>query len=180
MANFRKKPVVIEAFQFIGWTGATSYMPSWFMKEGDPVPADGVDWRSHGAGIYNAARHPDPQIACFIKTLEGEMRADIGDWIIKGIKGEIYPCKNDIFVATYETIAPAASLATSNVAPSTDGAIDISALESVRMVDLSSPAGVSVEISHNGKTVWVNVDGICRLRAQNVGSVGVLDRRPLL
>jgi hypothetical protein len=37
-----------------------------------------------------------------IKTLEGTMRADIGDWIIKGVKGELYPCKPDIFEATYE------------------------------------------------------------------------------
>ena len=39
-----------------------------------------------------------------IKTLEGEMLAKIGDWIIKGVKGEFYPCKPDIFEATYEKI----------------------------------------------------------------------------
>lgn len=38
----------------------------------------------------------------FIATLEGEMRADKGDWIIKGVQGEVYPCKPDIFAATYE------------------------------------------------------------------------------
>jgi hypothetical protein len=37
-----------------------------------------------------------------IKTLEGEMRAQVGDWIIQGVKGEIYPCRGDIFAATYE------------------------------------------------------------------------------
>lgn len=39
-----------------------------------------------------------------IKTLEGEMRGELGDWIIRGIKGEFYPCKPDIFAATYEPI----------------------------------------------------------------------------
>jgi len=41
-----------------------------------------------------------------IVTLEGEMRADLGDWIIKGVKGEFYPCKPDIFEATYEEVKP--------------------------------------------------------------------------
>lgn len=40
-----------------------------------------------------------------IQTLEGVMRASMGDWIIKGVKGEFYPCKPDIFEATYEPIA---------------------------------------------------------------------------
>ena len=39
-----------------------------------------------------------------IQTLEGEMRAEIGDWVIKGIKGEFYPCKPDIFEVTYEEV----------------------------------------------------------------------------
>ncbi len=40
-----------------------------------------------------------------IPTLEGRMRANIGDWIIRGMKGEVYPCKPDIFEATYEPVA---------------------------------------------------------------------------
>jgi hypothetical protein len=40
-----------------------------------------------------------------IVTLEGTMRADVGDWIIRGVKGEFYPCKPDIFEATYEAVA---------------------------------------------------------------------------
>lgn len=43
---------------------------------------------------------------CDIKTLEGVMHGDIGDYIIQGIKGEIYPCKPDIFEATYEAVEP--------------------------------------------------------------------------
>lgn len=47
-----------------------------------------------------------------IKTLEGTMRADVGDWIIQGVKGELYPCKPDIFAATYEpVIEPSADAA---------------------------------------------------------------------
>lgn len=40
----------------------------------------------------------------FIQTLEGEMKANSGDWIIRGVKGEFYPCKPDIFTATYEPV----------------------------------------------------------------------------
>ena len=41
---------------------------------------------------------------CMIETLEGRMKAQAGDWIIMGVKGEIYPCKSDIFAATYEVV----------------------------------------------------------------------------
>ncbi len=44
---------------------------------------------------------PQRRVAC-IETLEGTMTANIGDWIIKGVKGELYPCKPDIFEATYD------------------------------------------------------------------------------
>jgi hypothetical protein len=44
----------------------------------------------------------DESGALFIPTLEGEMRADVGDWLIKGVAGEFYPCKPDVFAATYE------------------------------------------------------------------------------
>lgn len=44
------------------------------------------------------------QVVTFIQTLEGTMRAEVGDWIITGVKGERYPCKPDIFAATYEPV----------------------------------------------------------------------------
>ena len=44
--------------------------------------------------------------AITIDTLEGQMRADPGDWIIRGVKGEFYPCKHDIFEASYEAVEP--------------------------------------------------------------------------
>jgi hypothetical protein len=77
MAQFRKKPVVIEARQFTEVADG-SVLCSW-------------------CGGTNDKRPVEIQIA----TLEGTMTAEIGDWIIQGVKGEFYPCKPDIFAATY-------------------------------------------------------------------------------
>lgn len=80
--KFRKKPVVIEAFML-----GLHQEPNWF--------------NSHpGVKRFPKDHHSD----YVIKTLEGEMTATIGDWIIKGVKGEIYPCKPDIFEMTYEPV----------------------------------------------------------------------------
>jgi hypothetical protein len=85
---FRKKPVVIEAF-LLRANGPTP-TPEWF----NAALADGTIARCYP---------PSPSTVIFeIKTLEGTMAACIGDWIIKGVKGEIYPCKPDIFAATYD------------------------------------------------------------------------------
>lgn len=77
MAQYRKKPVIIEAEQ-------------WFAKGHCPV------WAQEFVTEYNDKFCVD--------TLEGIMTGNPGDWIIKGIKGEIYPCKPDIFEATYEEV----------------------------------------------------------------------------
>ena len=87
MAQYRKKPVVIEARMFT-----------------ISSQEDVAEW----CGSY--VRHPSAsweQIVCPIQTLEGEMIARLGDWIIKGVKGEFYPCKPDIFEATYEAVQEA-------------------------------------------------------------------------
>jgi hypothetical protein len=81
--KYRKKPVVIEAIQF---TGHNDDECLWFC----PVATD------------PAERGPSLEIA----TLEGVMRVSVGDWIIKGVKGEFYPCKPDIFEATYDPVEP--------------------------------------------------------------------------
>lgn len=81
--KYRKKPVVIEAKQFDGTTVCYLDIMIWMGK------------------IEIVLGDYDPT-AVYIQTLEGEMRADIGDYIIKGIKGEFYPCKPDIFEQTYE------------------------------------------------------------------------------
>ena len=81
MAKYRKKPVVIEAVQV---------KPSTF---DDPHPNS-----EHVPGV----RYDPIKRCAMIDTLEGTMRADMWDWIITGVKGEVYPCKPDIFEATYE------------------------------------------------------------------------------
>src|SRR3954469_14238919 len=81
MAKYRKKPVVIEAVQFRGQ----------FTKEiGDFLV--GTTIKSGCCGQLD------------IKTLEGWHHVSIGDWIIRGVKGDHYPCKPDIFAATYEPV----------------------------------------------------------------------------
>ena len=90
--KYRKKPVVIEAFQFDGDLMNSSgrfYVPEWavtafkeriiFYGEQDP-------WE------------------LYIKTLEGNHHVSVGDYIIKGVNGELYPCKPDIFEKTYERV----------------------------------------------------------------------------
>lgn len=92
MPTFRKKPVVIEAVQ---WSPNMAVLecPPWLhilmgagCKPGEAPAVMGDDGCLH------------------IKTLEGVMVANPGDWIIRGVKGELYPCKPDIFAATYEPV----------------------------------------------------------------------------
>lgn len=96
MPQFRKKPVVIEAVQ---WDGQDHRGMFNFL--------DG-DFRSHlathGANFY--IDHSKVKGGLVIKTLEGEHVATVGDFIIKGVSGEYYPCKPDIFEATYEPVTP--------------------------------------------------------------------------
>ena len=83
VGKFRKKPVVIDAIQLPTQPDHNAVDEVLdFLK--------GTDVQSNGDGSLT------------IPTLEGAHRADPGDWIIKGIKGEFYPCKPDIFDATYE------------------------------------------------------------------------------
>jgi len=91
MANYRKKPVVIEAFKFY-----VDGMPDWFM---DRVSKNDVVLIN-----CNYKKHNIEEAYCEIKTLEGVMRGNGGDFIIKGVNGEIYPCKPDIFDKTYEKV----------------------------------------------------------------------------
>lgn len=86
--KYRKKPIVVEAMQI------TEAM----ILEKEPLP-DGVreaskSWHPGDQKVYS--------YRLVVETLEGIMEARIGDWIITGVKGERYPCKPDIFEATYE------------------------------------------------------------------------------
>ncbi len=88
MAQYRKKPVVIEAWQ---WKGFLADLPD------DVTRSSYIDATTRGRD--EGSQHP-----LIISTLEGNMRADPGDWIIRGVKGELYPCKPDIFAATYDEV----------------------------------------------------------------------------
>jgi hypothetical protein len=84
VSQFRKKPVAIHA---VKWDGnLSSLAPLWPHTTAREVQQEFLD------------------AALIIPTLEGDMRAEVGDWIICGVKGELYPCKPAIFEATYEPV----------------------------------------------------------------------------
>lgn len=86
MPKFRKRPVEIEAVQV---TLENMERPDWLR---DAIRAGVAYWQGGDDPHYS------------IRTLEGVMRANLLDWIIKGVKGELYPCKPEIFAATYEAV----------------------------------------------------------------------------
>ena len=81
--KFRKKPVVIDALQ---WTGKN-------LDEVNKFIDDGLD------------EEIVPDKPFIIETLEGDVTCQVGDWIIRGIKGEFYPCKPDIFERSYDAVS---------------------------------------------------------------------------
>ena len=93
MGQYRKKPVVIEAVQWTGqnlhdvfeFTGKHPKWDEWF-----------ENWKAYEAYVR------DNGDTFKIFTLEGSMTASPGDWIIKGVAGEFYPCRDDIFRRTYD------------------------------------------------------------------------------
>lgn len=95
MPHFRKKPVVIEAVQ---WSGNNLLEIVTFIDEKPQLDTvfGRYQWESYVAAVA--------ENGLIIQTLEGQHIASFGDWIIKGVKGEFYPCKPDIFAATYERI----------------------------------------------------------------------------
>lgn len=90
MKKYKKKPVVIEAMEFTTNNEA-----------GSPTMDAIINWANQGQ-TKPQAWHNGTSI--YINTLEGEMRADVGDFIIKGVNGEFYPCKPDVFEKTYELV----------------------------------------------------------------------------
>ena len=91
MGFYRKKPVTIEAIQ---WNGNNIFEIKEFCGQ------DNISYKLV-RNIYN----PGTMIALTIVTLEGCMKASIGDYIIKGVDGEFYPCKKSIFDKTYEAVS---------------------------------------------------------------------------
>lgn len=90
MSEYRKKPVVIEARQL---------SPDNHQELANWIAGSGYE-------VRHASRPPMRAVTgLVIKTLEGDMTADYGDWIIRGVAGEFYPCKPDIFEVTYDAVA---------------------------------------------------------------------------
>ncbi len=79
--KYRKKPVEVEVVRY-----------------------DGTDTAARWINDNGGNSFQDRNNRFLIRTLEGDMCADAGDWIIRGVKGEFYPCKPDIFEATYEAV----------------------------------------------------------------------------
>lgn len=84
--KYRKRPVVVEAWKFT--RGSIINVDSWV--------------RRYRNDIKLVSQYGGEVLYIEIKTLEGTMKAELGDYIIKGVKGEFYPCKPDVFEATYE------------------------------------------------------------------------------
>jgi hypothetical protein len=98
-AKYRKKPVVIEAMRWDGTADGATPIINWIDGQGATANyrcADPDRCSVHGG---------DSPHYIAINTLEGTMLASLGDWIIRGVRGEFYPCKPDIFEATYEPVA---------------------------------------------------------------------------
>ena len=114
MAKYRKKPVEIEAMQLIGAAGDTAQVLDWMaanrypMLVGDYTKPETL--RYHDQHWKDDSRpdkgtYIDPATGDFmIRTLEGDMRATYGDYVIKGVQGEFYPIKDSIFRETYEPV----------------------------------------------------------------------------
>ena len=89
-AKFRKKPLEVEAMQWDGTRASALAIK---------------DWADNAAGQLTINFAGSDQVSVLtVVTLEGEMRAQPRDWIIRGIKGEFYPCKPDIFAGTYDAV----------------------------------------------------------------------------
>lgn len=99
--RYRKLPVVIDAVRN---TGEWKPLYEWLVE----VTAGLIPGIRHQDGSLRLGGRPvitrNEDASLNIETLEGTMRADVGDWVILGVRGEFYPCKPDIFKATYEEV----------------------------------------------------------------------------
>ena len=90
--KYRKIPVVIEAFQYNG---------SLLDDSGKCLKPDWIEEARNNETLVVEMKGGRRKSGIYIRTLEGEMHVDVGDYIIQGVNGEIYPCKPDIFEKTY-------------------------------------------------------------------------------
>lgn len=101
MTKYCKKPVVVEAVQFDGFEWVDGGREAMFDLSFSPP-----DWITEATAkaVHDEGAIDNDGESLFIHTLEGELEARPGDWIIRGIQGELYPCKPDIFALTYELV----------------------------------------------------------------------------
>lgn len=99
-SKYRKKPVVIEAMQWDGSIEGSAPIIKW-VRAGEGTATWSEGWEAYNDGDEDIPARAD---GVYIHTLEGLMLATAGDYIIKGVQGEFYPCKPDIFDATYEAV----------------------------------------------------------------------------
>lgn len=83
--RFRKRPIVVEAWRVASRTS----VPQWLTEALQRGDVRACEFRVDHLNVV---------------TLEGTMRASPGDWIIRGVEGELYPCRSDIFAQTYEPV----------------------------------------------------------------------------
>lgn len=94
-SKFRKKPVTVEAMRYDGTPDTASPIIGWALEHDVSIRY----WCENGEGCRKDMH------VLRVSTLEGTMTANPGDWIIRGVAGEFYPCKPDIFAATYEAVS---------------------------------------------------------------------------
>jgi hypothetical protein len=94
--RFRKLPVEIDAMQWDGTAASATPIIDWILSNGSTAT-----YRCSNPDRC-AEHNGDTPHTISIRTLEGDMAATVGDWIIRGVMGEFYPCRGDIFAATYE------------------------------------------------------------------------------
>lgn len=112
--RFRKKPVEIEAMRFAPPPSHAHALTTWMERNlypfliGNALEPETLRYPDQ---IESDNSRPDKGIyidpatgELMIRTLEGDMRVAVGDWVIRGVQGEFYPCKPDIFLATYEEV----------------------------------------------------------------------------
>jgi len=174
MAKYRKKPVVIEAVQLLWstWDEVCEFADVGKLTDGKPegcyISGDGLATENH-PGVDEIAK-----IGLHIPTLEGLHLAREGDWIIKGVRGELYPCKPDIFEATYEAVeakmgdryiitvtCPECGLDDDDVyyAP-TCGFTDWTCMVCGHKIDLEEYTGISAEDASNAVEIGAAIESV--------------------
>lgn len=167
--EYRKKPVIVRAMQWDGSIKSADEIEEW---SGGKTKCQGrcdggFDTRTLKVGIY-------------IETLEGEMRADPNDWIIRGVKGEFYPCKPDIFAATYERASTERGEATANPSPSREEVIEecaklkgaLERIASIPFMPFPDPGAHSWQAYANAvHRAWAEMRSVARLTLAGIRSL---------